>query len=361
MPTLRNLIDHETVRGYRTFELWEGDITDPGFPVDILAVSYDEEPENFLESSVVGALLARHGISVYDLMAAEQGDRLEFDLRPVLGVWLSRRLTGAPFQRILGVNLTDENLHISEALENVFASLALFEAKGIEVRTFALPLFGTGGLGYDPEYVLKVLLPLAKKSIEQSPALERVAFFGFKPRMVDMLDEAMNQILGRSRVTLPKKTMITGLCSDIVTAFQTSRHLVEDRHLPLITEFESVLRRDTIRSFEIGILGRRIAEMIVLDLLGGNGGNLLARNIDKLRENGIADWIISYFNVLRQLGNESAHETHAGKRIPSFVSEGDLAVGLSCLQRLWEFWVDWKSTAKQERTHNNNFADAAAH
>jgi hypothetical protein len=34
--TWRNLIDRETLYGYRSFELWEGGVTNPGFPVDVL-------------------------------------------------------------------------------------------------------------------------------------------------------------------------------------------------------------------------------------------------------------------------------------------------------------------------------------
>lgn len=345
-PSLRNLIEHETARGYRTFELWEGDITDPGFPVDILVVSYAPGFSIVSENSVVRALHSRYGINVRQLV--EQDGAEEYDLRQPLGVWLSRELTTGqdlPFNRVLCINTVDR--HIEETLDNVFASLALFEAKKIKIGTFALPLFGTGGTRYQcgPDFILKHLLPTAKDFMERSLTLERVAFFGYKPAIVNQLDEAMNQILGRSLVEFPKNSLITGLCNDMTAAFQSSMNLVEERHLPLLREFQSVLRRHTVRSFEIGILGRRAAEMIISDLLGskGNGGTL-ARQIDKLRkQNEIAGWIISYFEVLRNLGNESAHETHAGKLIPAVISEDDLTVGLSCVLRLWKFWVGWKT------------------
>lgn len=93
MPILRNLIDHETAHGYRTFELWQGDITDPGFSVDILAVSYSTSPR-ILATSVVAALKRRYGISVHSIVE----DDAAYDLRQALGVSLSHELTGSSAQ-----------------------------------------------------------------------------------------------------------------------------------------------------------------------------------------------------------------------------------------------------------------------
>jgi hypothetical protein len=63
MLTLHDLIDRETLYGYRTFELWEGDVTNPGFPVDVLIVSH-VSPGDYTPSptSAVGALEFNHGV-----------------------------------------------------------------------------------------------------------------------------------------------------------------------------------------------------------------------------------------------------------------------------------------------------------
>lgn len=46
---------------------------------------------------------------------------------------------------------------------------------------------------------------------------------------------------------------------------------------------------------------------------------------------GVALWLCAYMHVLRQLGNEAAHENASGAdRIPAIVAPGDLTPGLFC-------------------------------
>ena len=155
--------------------------------------------------------------------------------------------------RILCVELKLEmgNDVLDDTIDNIFASLALFEAKGITVQTLALPLIGTGDMGFDPRMIMNSLLPAAQRAVKRSTSLERVAFFGYRQDDAERLDTAMNTILGRSRVMLNQEPIIKNLCDDLHTSIRSSKHLVPDAHHLLLDEFQSVLRRDKIRSFEI--------------------------------------------------------------------------------------------------------------
>lgn len=361
MSELRNAIDYDSPHGYRSFELWQGDITDPGVSVDVLVVSYLEGFEP-VEASVVTALHKQHGINIFALAR-----NCEYDLRQALGTWVSFPLQeGYPFRRIIGVEMTSTvEASPSIAIDNVFATFALLEAKvkGIEVskrneviRTLALPVLGAGGMAFDPNCVLDALIPTAKSAVERSPTLERVVFVAYNAKMANLLDAVMNTKLGRGHVKLlaKQKSILCDLCSDIVEAIRAGKHLVDTRHGPLFCELENVLHRDEIRSFEIGILGRRLAEMIVDDIVASNDEAPvkkmpLTKSIEALGRQGVSGWITSYLHVLRSLGNESAHEAHVGKSTPPFVNEEDLVIGLFCIRRLLAFWVDAKVNASNEQ------------
>jgi hypothetical protein len=84
--------------------------------------------------------------------------------------------------------------------------------------------------------------------------------------------------------------------------------------------------------------------LIVIDILKKKEIFGLSKDINKLINLGIADWIRAYMHVLRIFGNESAHEKSTSGRIPVNITASDLALCLFCLQRLLEFYLDFKKT-----------------
>ena len=75
------------------------------------------------------------------------------------------------------------------------------------------------------------------------------------------------------------------------------------------------------------------------------------QKIEHLEPLGIADWIRSYMHVLRIFGNEAAHERQKLNRKPLSINETDIALSLFCLQRLLEFWVDYREAAASTPAH----------
>jgi len=86
---LQNCIGLEARHGYRTFELYTGDLTEAGAAADLLIISafaggYHPEPDTLL-----GALHSSWGIDLATLGR-------ELDLCNSLGFWLSSPLYGGP-------------------------------------------------------------------------------------------------------------------------------------------------------------------------------------------------------------------------------------------------------------------------
>lgn len=204
----------------------------------------------------------------------------------------------------------------------------------------------------DKARVMEVLLPAVKQAMERSMTLQKILLYGYTKSDANDLDKSMNQVLGRRGTVLRRTnssssvlsssdmpTSASTLCQRVSIQLEQSKHLIHEHYHPLLYDFMTVLGRDEdqVRSFELGILGRRLAEMIVDDLIhiselehqqgdatsyatmknqrgksissSSPSQPVLARRIQQLSNHNVPGWIISYLNVLRSLGNESAHES----------------------------------------------------
>jgi len=336
---LLNQLAIDTSHGLRTIELYEGDITTIGFSADLLAISAFRSSYTPTRGTVIESLAKNLAIKVKDLR-----QNCALDLRESLGIWISRELRAGPFRRLLCVEIIGNDLSIEELIENVFVGLAVLEAKGTAVTSLVLPVLGAGSQKIPAGKILGSLLPAAKRAIDRSLRLERISFIEINPARAAELDIAMNELLGRSNIRLPKGSLMQNLKADILASISKSQVLVPLGHQNLIDEMRRVLNIESARSFEVGILGRRSVEFVVDDLLNQKRSSPnLDIKIDELAHLGVAGWIRSYMHVLRMLGNESAHEKDNSGKHPSFASEEDLVISLFCLLRVWNFWASWKS------------------
>jgi uncharacterized protein DUF4145 len=336
---LLNQLAIETRHGLRTIELYEGDLTATGFSADLLAISAFQSSYVLTHGTVIGSLATSLAINVEELR-----ENCALDLRASLGIWISKPLEVGPFRRLLCVEIIGQDLSIEELIENVFVGVAVLEAKGTPVTSLVLPVLGAGSQQIKAANILASLLSAAKRAIYGSSKLERISFVEIHPPRAAELDVAMNTLLGRSNIRLPKDSLIQNLKADILAAVSKSQDLVPSGHRNLIDEMRRVLNIESARSFEVGILGRRLVEFVVDDLLSKkNTSPNLDMKIEELANHGIAGWIRSYMHVLRVLGNESAHEKDDSGKRPSFAIEEDLVISLFCLLRLWNFWASAKS------------------
>jgi len=339
---LKNCIGLETRHGYRTFELFEGDLIHPEAGADLLVVSVFAGAYLPMPGTVLGALYESWGINARELRPA-------IDLREALGVWVSSELTSGSFRRLICVEMLGSEHELHEVLRNVFVAVAVIEAKGWPAASLAMPLLGAGLQALGHESVMSALIPAAKMALERSSTFSRIMFVEKNPQRVASLDAAMNHLLGRPKITLPKGQLMINLRADICTTIDHALPSVPEGHKFLFLELRRIVGDDGTQSFEVGMLARRLVEFVVDDLLERPKTSPdLAKKIDDLAHRAIASWIRGYMHMLRLLGNESAHEKGTEGRKPTYVSEEDLAICLFCVQRILGFWMEFgrKSSAR---------------
>jgi len=309
---LINQIPLETERGLRSIELYQGNITQIPFPADLLAISAFRSDYIPVRGTVISALSQDLNISVQELR-----QNCAFDLTTPMGIWVSKEISSKQFRRILCVELIGSGLELKELLENVFVGIAILEAKGITVGSMVLPILGAGSQELEPSEVISSLLPSTRRAIEQSVNLQRIAFVEMNPERASKLNAALDNFLGRSTITLPKKPLIQNLRADILNTVSKNESLVPEGHRNLLQEVRRVLGAETARSFEVGILGRRLVEFVVDDFLERKKTRPdLIEKIDRLGDQGVASWVRGYMHVLRILGNEAAHEKDTAAGAP---------------------------------------------
>jgi hypothetical protein len=344
---LLNRIEIETPWGYRSFELYHGDITKLDFKVDVLAISAFSNNYELIAGTVIEALWRNCQINVQEL-----SERRELDLIDTFGCWVAKAKPNTEFERLVCAELVGGKLKISEVIENLFIVLSILEMKGVKVQTLALPVLGTGNQQQEPEIVIKELLNNSLKYMTHSPCMRRILFVEYNGNRAQQLDRAMNDVLGRVRVVLPKGKLFDGLRKEILKDLENARMHAGTKSVELFNDARRFINSEQVRSFELGMVSRRLVEFIVNEIAPYKKKPVppLMNRIENLSEQGIAEWIRSYMHVLRIFGNESAHEKLKSDRRPKSVTEADMALCLFCLQRLLEFWVNFSEAESASRS-----------
>lgn len=333
MQTL-NVIGIESRGGFRTIELREGDLTALESPVDVLVLSaaagrYTAKPE-----TMIRALQDRSGIRV-----AEHADDPAVDLRQGLNFWASRELPEtAPFRYLACVEILGAGVSLDEALDNLFAGLLVLEAKHIPIRTVAMPLLGAGSQGLPADELATALVSRARDYLERSSSTSRLVFVEIIPERARLVSDALDTLLGRERITLPRQQLVSALSQDVQRRIQQVDGLFEPGCEELRADWLRLLQQDEVRAVELGVQARKLVELFV-QRLGARSGVLATRIRDLEKREILAPWVCAYMHVLRHIGNEAAHENLGGStRRPLVVSPADLTAGLFCVQRLLDCW-----------------------
>ncbi len=328
-----NAVGFDTPHGFKTFEIFHGDITNLSGPVDVLVVSAYRQDYYPHPDSLIGALHYELELDVERLSYDP-----EYDFRTALGVWISDVLKDGPFRRVLCAELSDSRFELTDIIGNIFASLSLLEAKGHLAKIVAMPLIGTGVMALPEDQIVTPLLLSARSFANRSPSLETIMLIEKNLVKANLLTKTTDEVLGRKPAPVFADSAIQSHLSSI-------RHLIESDASPLFVDY-SHLREEwmqivggaQISTIQVAISSRKLAELLVFRLLGGRSENL-ATGIGKLKHLGIAQWVISYLEVLRALGNDSAHSGvgHEPTRPPR-IQETDIILCLMCVERLLEFW-----------------------
>ncbi|MCS5488870.1 hypothetical protein [Algoriphagus limi] len=325
-----NSIDIDTKSGYRSFELHQGDITQLGFPVGGIVVSAFSGGYIPVPGTILGAFHEK-GVSVKHLF-----ENQKFDYRNPFSVWVAENSSEAiDFDYLFCLEIKGTEFTIQEAIRNLFTVLTIAELKGLEIKTLAIPLLGTGNQKIDPAKIVEDLIQLSLDFLKYSRHIEKIIYVAFDDEKATFLHSEMNRILGRNMVVIPRGDRIEKLKKGIKNEIEKIRRLdVDDESFRNILD---AFRREDSTAYEFGSTSRKVLEFIIDYLIKPELNISLFKKIAILNQSKIAKWYIQYFHLVREFGNLNVHH-RSDNQIPSEMELEDVELGLSALFRILAFF-----------------------
>jgi hypothetical protein len=340
---LLNQLDIDTRWGYRTFELWHGDITKLTFPIDLLLIA---QPGKNPAYSLHRSLKSELGISVHALKETQ-----ELDFVQPLGVWVSQKTGNEKIKRIMCMEIIPDST-APKKIKDAFLIFPILNARGIELGTICLPILGAGGIGLKADDVIRPILDGSYWALTNIEQANRVCFVDIAYEKASKMSKAMDDVLGRVQLTIAKGEDANRLRTFISNAIDKATAIDPD-----ISKIASDIRaaiRPEGRSVQVGNAGRQLSEYILKQILPAPAKQSLfdrieravavsdVENIDNLKSSPAATWMNAYFHLLRLFGNEASHHEKS-ERIPPAIQDKDLILVLLAIERVLAFWVAWRS------------------
>ena len=330
---LINAIGIESRHGLRTIELVCGDVTQ--HPCSVLVVStfrgcYAPDP-----GTVVNALHQR-GFSVEAAAGAPA-----LDLREPLGVWITPPVSGQPFGRVLCVEITGGSSPSSpaDAMQNLFAGLAVLEAKGMEVHSVAMPFLGIGKQGIDPRAIVKPMIEQARATLRRSEKVQKITIVVLETSKAEIISQELDRQLGAHRTLMPQKSLTDSIINELKNVAQDVRRQAVGAQANYAESLLEGISRPDLQSAQLGLLARQMAEVVANSFPRSKDSIDLYKQINELANHGVSPWVVNYLHTLRVVGNEVVHIRERSARTPEELEAQDLAVCLFCLLRVARFWL----------------------
>lgn len=334
----KNFVQIETKTGIKEFELYQGDITNLPFQVDLLVLSAFKDCYTPTKSSIIGQL-HKSGVDVNDL-----SKRPSMDFRNSLDIWISSKLQDKNFNKIVCVEILGGRYSFENAIKNLFAAISALEIQGEKNRIIALPMLGTGNQNFDIHLVIPTLIELSLDFLKFSRYLKKIYFIVYDDLSATMFNEEMNNFLGRVKIKSPQGYLADLLRNELNQ--KIDKLFTVSENLPIFMDLKRVINSN-FRSFEFGAITRKSVEFIIDELNPSTVKQFeLWKKIDSLSQIGISQWILSYFHLIRVFGNEAVHSKNKKVRSPSNIDEKDLEIGMYCMIKLIDFYIDQKFTER---------------
>jgi hypothetical protein len=172
---------------------------------------------------------------------------------------------------------------------------------------------------------------------------ERVCFAEINLECANKMSDAMDDVLGRVKVAVAKGVLVEAIRSEI--SDQIERLNENDCQVGRVVERLRRAISDGSRSADVGMAGRLLREYVVAQILSYENTKQMTpfEIMQGLRSELVAEWVISYLNLLHAFGNEAAHHRTQNSHPPEIDSD-DLAACLFAIQRVLDFWFGWRSS-----------------
>lgn len=238
-----------------------------------------------------------------------------------------------------------ENEGIEVIFENLFLSLMVLSRKGIPVKNVVLPVLGTGNQRLKEAKVIPLLLKLAEKFLNELDNLQSITFIEKDLNKAIMLSEGINKALGRLDIRLESVTFGNSIRNEISGKIIRIRKQISQQN-GLFNELNIAIEDNNSRYYHIGILGRRVLELILHDIIPETRQSLNDM-IRITRLIGVPGWIISYMHLIRAFGNISAHYNSENETLKSSFNKEDLMINLLAIDKILEFWIENREELKR--------------
>ena len=351
--TCKDIYFFETIYGLKSIILRQGDLTALAEVTDVLVISAFQFHYHSSKRTLIGNFY-RQGIDI-----AEIAKSPEFDLRNSHGVWLSKKIQAPNIKRIACVEFKKnpetpiEQSEIKNKLESLFALLSPAQYSAIDIDTVAMPFIGSGGQNISEKDILQNLIMECKRGMEKLPGLSQIMFIDLNAEKVKNLSAALDEFLGRTNLELTSivldeynRNLVNKIIHDMqyIIKKRFENKSSRKKEAAVIFEFlDMLINIENRRGFECSVLCRRLLEVIINDFYfkmfnhKQNPGVPLANSIEKIATHfKMARWIKAYFDLIRILGNTSAHSI--SDEIPEYPSIEDFRILLHCLSVVIPYW-----------------------
>lgn len=260
------------------------------------------------------------------------------DFRESLGIWVSKEFEDKFFKKLVCIEIIGSNNSFIAVVRNLFAVISILEIQGQRNLSIAVPLIGAGDQPMDDNIVISSLLDISLEFLKYSRFLTKVHFVVYDEAKFIIFNKQMNESLGSVKITSP-----TGVLADLLRKDLNSKiDILIDKHKDdeVFYDLKRVLNTD-FRPFEFGAITRKTIEKIIekINPIEKNQFELI-KKIESLSIIGVSQWVLSYFHTIRIFGNEAVHSKAYKNRTPEFVDDKDLEIGMYCMLKIIEFYLN---------------------
>ena len=347
---LINIISVPTSSGIKTIEIHNDDLTKLAWDVDILVFSAFHNKYKPAPNTVIEALEKNKNIVIKNYAQTPL-----LDLRDSLNCWVSNKIEDNNISHLLcieGLKTDIENNGNSDtSLSNLFGVLSILNHRGINTNTVALPILGTGYQGNKIEDVLPSLIEKAIYALNSISSLNTVYFVDIDSSRSELIDQVVNEKLKRNQDILElvfENEALTPLFDRIkqkLMQMKAGNEKFKDN--PVIDILVSKILQKNLKFYELGILSRKLLEMIVQDIVPSKRlkGKTLYESINELSSLHVAPWMTSYVHIIRVFGNSVAHYTEDA-HFPENMDRTDMLIFVHSLDKVLDFHANFKALNK---------------
>jgi hypothetical protein len=315
MP-VKNIVSIGTNSGYKNIEIHHDDLSRLNWPVDVLVISafrgsYEPTPGTLIE-----ALEKNAQIKVMDLFQTKR-----FDFRDTLNAWVSERIENKNFKYIICLEGMSDSFNstgmIEPHLEDLLAVLSVLQHKGLNIKSIAVPLLGTGQQRIAVNELVPLLIKKSKELLETIQLVQTIYFVHPRIENVELVNDEINRLLQRGPDKLElirQDTEIAAILDRISNKLLSLKTSFGWGKMRGLDELSYRITKPDIRFYELGILSRRAMESILKSLLASNRQMTLNEMVNELHRFKLSSWMLTYMHTVRSFGNFLAHDSGENQR-----------------------------------------------